>query len=416
MRETKFSILKAIAIICVVLSHAGISGWLFNFVFIFHVPIFFICAGYFFNTKYLTDERTYIVHRFKGLYLPFVRWSLFFLLIHNVLFPLGILSETYGNAGGGVTHPYTWQQFSQHAWSIVSNMSGYDQFLCGAFWFFRALLLASIGFLLIFKLLNRSAQLRDYKHTAWGVLFITLLLITWKTTTHLNLTGVAQGGYRELMGMAFMTAGFLLKQYEMCDKLNWKTALTSGAILLLASCFFPSSMVWNPNFTQFISLPLPAIAAFVMFTYISAWIDRHPGLIKRTFAYIGEHTLYIFAFHLVAFKVVSALKVWFYDLPWEAVGGHPVVIAPANNWIWVILYLAAGVILPLLWLKGYRKFAPKIDLNQTLVIHYVIFGSKFLLRYLVIGLHLLFVILKNLFKALKKGIKDILAASSTKDE
>lgn len=416
MRETKFSILKAIAIICVVLSHAGISGWLFNFVFIFHVPIFFICAGYFFNTKYLTDERTYIVHRFKGLYLPFVRWSLFFLLIHNVLFPLGILSETYGNAGGGVTHPYTWQQFSQHAWSIVSNMSGYDQFLCGAFWFFRALLLASIGFLLMFKLLNRSAQLRDYKHTAWGVLFITLLLITWKTTTHLNLTGVAQGGYRELMGMAFMTAGFLLKQYEVCDKLNWKTALTSGTILLLASCFFPSSMVWNPNFTQFISLPLPAIAAFVMFTYISAWIDRHPGLIKRTFAYIGEHTLYIFAFHLVAFKVVSALKVWFYDLPWEAVGGHPVVITPTNNWIWVILYLAAGVILPLLWLKSYRKFAPKIDLNQTLVIHYVIFGSKFLLRYLVIGLHLLFVILKNLFKALKKGIKDILAASSTKDE
>lgn len=416
MRETKFSILKAIAIICVVLSHAGISGWLFNFVFIFHVPIFFICAGYFFNTKYLTDERTYIVHRFKGLYLPFVRWSLFFLLIHNVLFPLGILSETYGNAGGGVTHPYTWQQFSQHAWSIVSNMSGYDQFLCGAFWFFRALLLASIGFLLMFKLLNRSAQLRDYKHTAWGVLFITFLLITWKTTTHLNLTGVAQGGYRELMGMAFMTAGFLLKQYEVCDKLNWKTALTSGTILLLASCFFPSSMVWNPNFTQFISLPLPAIAAFVMFTYISAWIDRHPGLIKRTFAYIGEHTLYIFAFHLVAFKVVSALKVWFYDLPWEAVGGHPVVITPANNWIWVILYLAAGVILPLLWLKSYRKFAPKIDLNQTLVIHYVIFGSKFLLRYLIIGLHLLFVILKNLFKALKKGIKDILAASSTKDE
>lgn len=416
MRETKFSILKAIAIICVVLSHAGISGWLFNFVFIFHVPIFFICAGYFFNTKYLTDERTYIVHRFKGLYLPFVRCSLFFLLIHNVLFPLGILSETYGNAGGGVTHPYTWQQFSQHAWSIVSNMSGYDQFLCGAFWFFRALLLASIGFLLMFKLLNRSAQLRDYKHTAWGVLFITLLLITWKTTTHLNLTGVAQGGYRELMGMAFMTAGFLLKQYEVCDKLNWKTALTSGTILLLASCFFPSSMVWNPNFTQFISLPLPAIAAFVMFTYISAWINRHPGLIKRTFAYIGEHTLYIFAFHLVAFKVVSALKVWFYDLPWEAVGGHPVVITPANNWIWVILYLAAGVILPLLWLKSYRKFAPKIDLNQTLVIHYVIFGSKFLLRYLVIGLHLLFVILKNLFKALKKGIKDILAASSTKDE
>ena len=35
MRDPKFSILKALAIMLVVLSHAGISGWLFNFVFIY---------------------------------------------------------------------------------------------------------------------------------------------------------------------------------------------------------------------------------------------------------------------------------------------------------------------------------------------------------------------------------------------
>ena len=74
-RSTRFTLLKAIAIICVVMSHAGIRGWLFDFVFIFHVPIFFMCAGYFFHTKYLTDERTFVLHRFKGLYWPFLRWS-----------------------------------------------------------------------------------------------------------------------------------------------------------------------------------------------------------------------------------------------------------------------------------------------------------------------------------------------------
>ena len=57
-RSSLFTLVKAIAIICVVLSHAGIRGWLYNFVFIFHVPIFFLCAGYFFHTKYLNDERT----------------------------------------------------------------------------------------------------------------------------------------------------------------------------------------------------------------------------------------------------------------------------------------------------------------------------------------------------------------------
>ena len=156
MRDPKFSILKALAIMLVVLSHAGISGWLFNFVFIFHVPAFFLCAGYFFNTRYLTDERTFVMHRVKKLYVPFLKWSVVLLLLHNVFFWCGLLSEQFGNAQGGVTHPYSLHQMGQHLWSIVFNMSGYDQFLGGTFWFFRALLLASIGFLILFKLLRRS--------------------------------------------------------------------------------------------------------------------------------------------------------------------------------------------------------------------------------------------------------------------
>ena len=102
MRDPKFSILKALAIMLVVLSHAGISGWLFNFVFIFHVPAFFLCAGYFFNTRYLTDERTFVMHRVKKLYVPFLKWSVVLLLLHNVFFWCGLLSEQFGNAQGGV--------------------------------------------------------------------------------------------------------------------------------------------------------------------------------------------------------------------------------------------------------------------------------------------------------------------------
>ena len=57
MRDTTFSILKALAIIMVVLSHAGVPGWLGNVLYLVHVPAFFLCAGYFFNTRYLHDER-----------------------------------------------------------------------------------------------------------------------------------------------------------------------------------------------------------------------------------------------------------------------------------------------------------------------------------------------------------------------
>lgn len=415
-RSTRFTIVKAIAIICVVLSHAGISGWLSHFVYIFHVPIFFLCAGYFFHTKYLDDDRTFIVHRIKGLYWPFLRWSVFFLIIHNLLFTCGILSEQYGNLSGGVLHPYNWHQWCQHLWSIAFNMSGYNDFLCGTFWFFRALLLASVGFLILFKILRKSEHLKNHIQIGWGLLIITLALTLWKVSEGLNMTGVPQGGYRELMGMSFMAAGFLIRQYKVTDLLTWKIALPCFVLLLLASFFFPSSMTFAPSMTDFLSLPLPATAAFVALIYACGFIDRYDNFAKRSLVYIGDRTLYIFAFHLVAFKLISALKVAFYGLPWQAVGGHPTVLQPENNVLWILLYVIAGVGLPLLWLYGYRRIASNVSITEKRIVELVITAGQKLIKVLALIGKGLYLIVLNSCHNIAQGVKDIIDASSTKDE
>lgn len=416
MRNTQFSIVKALAIMLVVLSHAGISGWLFNFVFIFHVPVFFLCAGYFFNTRYLADEHTFVVRRLKGLYLPFLRWSVFFLVVHNLLFHCGLLSEQFGNAEEGVTHPFTLHQFSQHLWSIVVNMSGYDQFLGGTFWFFRALLLSSLAFLVLFKLLQRSEMFRDFKHTGWAVLVIGLLLTTWKVADGLVLTGVAQGGYRELMGLSFMACGFLIKEYGVVEKLTWRVAAPAAAVLLLASIFFPSSMAWNPSFGEFASLPLPAVAGFLLLVYLAGFVDKKEGFMKRSLVYVGERTLYVFAFHLLAFKVVSAIKVACYGLPWEAVGSHPIVHQQSGGVLWPVLYLLSGLGLPLLWMVGYRRVAAHITLTERQLWDWGMQAVQFVCRMVVLIGRGVVMLLVRTARAIWQGIKDILEASSTKDE
>lgn len=416
MRQTNFSILKALAIILVVLSHAGARGWLSDLVYIFHVPAFFICAGYFFHTKYLTDERTFVVHRIKGLYLPFVRWSLVFLVLHNLLFHLGILSETYGNVQGGVTHPYTWHQFCQHLWDIVFNMSGYDVFLGGSFWFFRALLLASIGFLVLFKLLRRSEHFRTDRSAGWVLLAVGLLLAAWKVGGGLRVTGVAQGGYRELMGITFMAAGFLMRQYRVSERLTWKIALPSAAVLCLAATFFPSSMAFSPDFRQFVSLPVPAVAGFLALLYISNWLDSASGFVKRTLVYIGDRTLYVFAFHIVAFKVVSAFKVAAYGLPWEAMGCHPTIHTPPSNALWVLLYVVAGTALPLLWLAGYRRLTANVHITERQVTGWCATAAVWLFRLAVRTLRWSARSFMRACRGIKAAVKEILAASSTKDE
>lgn len=138
-RNNAISIAKGFAIIFVVMAHADMPGMLNRAIYLFHMPLFFITAGYFFKHETVENPWPFIVKRFKGLYVPFVKWSIFFLLIHNLLFKIGILNEVYGNWTGGTTHPYSIHQFWQRLTNIVFSMGGYDEFLAGAFWFFRGL-------------------------------------------------------------------------------------------------------------------------------------------------------------------------------------------------------------------------------------------------------------------------------------
>ena len=86
MRNTTISICKALAIICMVIGHADSPHYLMNFIYLWHMPLFFITAGYFFSTKYLNDEITFIKKRVKSLYIPFVKWSVIVLLLNPLFF------------------------------------------------------------------------------------------------------------------------------------------------------------------------------------------------------------------------------------------------------------------------------------------------------------------------------------------
>ena len=96
-RNTVISICKGLAIILMVIGHAEAPDLLTRIIYTFHMPLFFITAGYFFSARNADEPWKFCARRFKGLYIPFLKWSLFFLLLHNVFFHFGILNETYGN-------------------------------------------------------------------------------------------------------------------------------------------------------------------------------------------------------------------------------------------------------------------------------------------------------------------------------
>ena len=159
MKDNSVSIAKGIAIILMVLAHTRFSEYGNYWINMFHMPLFFFFAGYCFKDKYLEIPSDFVIKRIKGLYKPFVKWSLIFLVLHNLFFYLNIYNGEFGFRGI-VSHLYTWQETFKKAVFIVTKMSDTEQLL-GGYWFLKSLFWGSlIAFFII----------RNVKNVKWGAL------------------------------------------------------------------------------------------------------------------------------------------------------------------------------------------------------------------------------------------------------
>ena len=141
MRDNSVSIAKAFAIILMVLGHTWFWDIFEKWINMFHMPLFFFMAGYCFKVKYLTDFKSFATKRISGLYKPYVKWCLIFLILHNVFFYLNIYNGEYGYKGN-VSHIYTLTDFVKRTIKILLTMSREEQLL-GGYWFLKTLFVSS---------------------------------------------------------------------------------------------------------------------------------------------------------------------------------------------------------------------------------------------------------------------------------
>lgn len=51
MRDNTFDVMKGIGIIAMIIGHMSIPHFLYDFIFSFHMPLFFLIGGYFFKPR-----------------------------------------------------------------------------------------------------------------------------------------------------------------------------------------------------------------------------------------------------------------------------------------------------------------------------------------------------------------------------
>ena len=136
--NAQVSIAKALGIVLMVMGHAGCPEYLHDFIYLFHMPLFFFLSAYFFRDAKVVDSAgQYVVRKFKNLYWPYIKWSIIFLLLHNLFCRIGF----YDNS-------LSWQELLVNVKCSVRGMWQGERML-GAYWFLISLFWESLLFGLI---------------------------------------------------------------------------------------------------------------------------------------------------------------------------------------------------------------------------------------------------------------------------
>ncbi len=350
------NVAKAFGICLVVLGHSFTetsNSPIRAFVYLFHVPLFFIISGFFFKEDYLSTPKNFILGRLRRLWVPFLLWSVPFILLHNIFFKLDIYSPKVTFRGASVPYYSIADIFVRLAKLIFFQES---EQLLGGFWFLPCLFFTAIIFF-VFSFISSKLK----KSYALPVLCVLgFILGNFMFYKNIRFPFIPYD-FRLFFIITFLfLIGFLYKKYEHLVPINSYFSLLCLLLLVFVLTIGHYKIDSINNTVGY----LPKAILYLVFTpilgtyitlYLSKMISRYR--IADFFDYIGRNTITILALHFLSFKLVSFLIVYSENLNLFEIASFPVI---PNRDSWFLAYFLAGVLIPLAvrttWVKINNAF------------------------------------------------------------
>ena len=347
-RDSYWDIVKGIGIVSIVIGHASwiikvgdVSVSIGPFVYLYHLAVFFFCAGYLYNEN-MTDVGAYVIKRLKALYVPFVVYSLIWLVMRNLCLKIGILEG----------HVFS---VSEHIIAITNiiTFNGVGEFLA-AFWFLPVMFFSMCMYALCHAASSKCPG-------RWGhilrIIFCILVGVTGAIITDKQF-GLLYNMQIAYLMLPVIEGGHCYRKYQRIYP-KWFTILLcacSAGCLGLILC-------WDIGYIELSRFMLISPAAFFPVTFIGIGFCLSLARIfswncfGKIFSYIGRHSFVIMAGHFLAMKLVD----WCICVISGRTDGMSVF--PHTFYSAWPVYYVAGVGLPLLLECGYMKLRDVLGKN-----------------------------------------------------
>ncbi|MBW9154280.1 acyltransferase family protein [Clostridium estertheticum] len=337
MKKTNYmTMAKAIGIILVVVGHSGAPKALVQFIYLFHMPLFFFISGYFYNDKYSVDPVTLIKKRLNSLYKPFLIYEVIFLLLHNLFFKFNLYSTTvmYGNK---FIQAYSGGQFIKEFIKIVL-FAGREP-IVGVFWFFTSLFFVNVIFCCFSYLIEKMFS-KNKEYTRAFCIIAIFIMANLATKYGFNISR-----FNNSLSMVLVYyLGYLFKRHEKDFEMCNIYFVGISLLLLSTSCIYGSVDVGLNSYLSPDFLIINSILGIYLILSLSKYIVKKDVLQSKLLYYIGNNTIVIMALQFLSFKLVILLQIKINSLPIESLAKFP-VLNGANGW-W-ILYTIVGVFVPI---------------------------------------------------------------------
>lgn len=347
-RDAALDAMRGIGIVLMVAGHSGFAGT--DFIYLFHMALFFMLSGYFFRpARDLPALGHFCLRRVVTLWLPFVAANTAFTVCNNLFLKLHILTDDpriLDLPGNQVTGPVTLKDIVGRTvhWCVFDGGTQ----LGGALWFIQALFQISILYALVEFVLRKGLHLQDTL-TAQGFVSGVLLLLGWhwsRTGWNVWGLGIAASGY------SLFYLGTLAHRMGQPARNPVVRALTAVQALgvLLAMLHFGSVGLAANQYPHWLFLLLASAEGWVLVYEVSHLAMLLPPL-GRALAALGRATMPIVILHFLSFKLVTWVGL-------QLTGGEAYLLAAFptlfTGGAWWLAYTVAGLALPLLVYQPYR--------------------------------------------------------------
>ncbi len=274
---------KAIGIFCVVLGHHRHP--LYNYIYSFHIPLFFFISGFLFTIKPDTSFSTFAKRKARTLLLPYFVFSflLFCIWIFLGKFISPNVIENASLQKNFIGIFYAQGQLEYMRWGVEM-------------WFLPCLFLTTLIYFWLAKLSIWKQALTIFTATLLG--FILPTIIDTQLPWSLDVSLVALG---------FVWLGQLLRNKINSVKLSWKT------FLLLISCFALNVLFFTlskgridmyqaiyGNYFYFYASAIPGVIFYLLLAKFT------PSF--RAIVFIGCNSILIFMLHMRALTLINFIS------------------------------------------------------------------------------------------------------------